>query len=99
MQRGFVFTIHSVAGLLAGLFVLIMSLSGAALVFHEELNRLEYPPDVVRANSRIIAPDSCYKNLQAAYPHAQISNCRLTWSNQRSFVFTVYDSSYKNGRE
>ena len=99
MQKRFVFTIHSVAGLIAGLFVLIMSLSGAALVFHEELNRLEYPPDVGRSHGKIISPDSCFKNLQAAFPHGQISSCRLTHSNQRSFMFTVYDSSYKNGRE
>ena len=99
MKRGFIFSIHSIAGLVAGLFILIMSLSGAALVFQDELNRLEYPPDVVRAHSKIIAIDSCYNNLQKVFPHAQISNCRLTLSNQRSFIFTIYDSSYKNGKE
>ena len=99
MKRGFIFSIHSIAGLVAGLFILIMSLSGAALVFQDELNRLEYPPDVLRANSKIIAIDSCYNNLQKEFPHAQINNCRLTLSNQRSFVFTIHDSSYKNGKE
>ena len=33
MKRNFIFYIHSVAGLFSGLFILLMSLSGAALVF------------------------------------------------------------------
>ena len=99
MKKGFVFAIHSTAGLVSGLFILLMSLSGAVLVFHDELDRLEYPPLVVRATSKIISVDSCYNNLQKRFPHAQISNCLLTKSNQQSFVFTIYDSSYKSGKE
>jgi uncharacterized iron-regulated membrane protein len=99
MKRGFVFTIHSVAGLLSGLFILIMSLSGAALVFQNELNRLEYPPEVLRANSPEIAIDSCYNSLKKEFPGAQVSSCRLAPNNRLSFLFTIYDSSYKNGRE
>lgn len=99
MKRGIVFRIHGIAGLIVGLFILLMSISGAVLVFHEELDRLDYPPDVLRANSKIISVDSCYNNLRQKFPHAEISNCRLTQSNQRSFVFTIYDSSYKNGKE
>ncbi|HET6994282.1 MAG TPA: PepSY-associated TM helix domain-containing protein [Chitinophagaceae bacterium] len=99
MKRGFIFTVHSIAGLLSGLFILIMSLSGAALVFHDELSRLEYPPEVLRANSPVIAVDSCYNNLKKEFPGAQVSSCRLALNNQRSFLFTIYDSSYKNGNE
>ena len=99
MKRGIVFTIHSVAGLVFGLFILMMSLSGAVLVFHEELDRLQYPADVARANGGIVPVDSCYNNLKKNFPGAQISSCLITKSNQRSFVFTIYDSSYKSGRE
>jgi uncharacterized iron-regulated membrane protein len=99
MKRGFIFTVHSIAGLLSGLFILIMSLSGAALVFHDELNRLEYPSEILRANSHVIAIDSCYNNLKKQFPGAQISSCRLAPSNKFSFLFTIYDSSYKNGGE
>jgi uncharacterized iron-regulated membrane protein len=99
MKKNFIFTIHSIAGVTSGLFILIMSLSGAVLVFHDELDRLEYPADVLRANSKIIPVDSCYNNLKREFPHAQVSNCRLTPGNQQSFVFTIYDSSYKNGKE
>jgi len=99
MKRRVIFTIHSLAGLLSGLFILLMSLSGAVLVFHEELDLLEYPPFIVRANSEIIPIDSCYNNVQKKFPYAQVSNCLVTWSNQQSFVFTIYDSSYKKGKE
>ncbi|MFI5129874.1 MAG: PepSY domain-containing protein, partial [Chitinophagales bacterium] len=88
MKRGIVFTIHSVAGLVFGLFILIMSLSGAVLVFHEESDRLQYPADVARANGGIVPVDSCYNNLKKNFPGAQISSCLITKSNQRSFVFT-----------
>jgi uncharacterized iron-regulated membrane protein len=99
MNKSVVFKIHSITGLVSGLFILLISLSGAVLVFHDELDRLEYPPVVVRANSKIIPVDSCYKNLKKEFPNAQINNCQITQSNQRSFVFTIYDSSYKKGKE
>ena len=99
MKKGFVFIIHSIAGLVSGLFVLLMSLSGAILVFHEELDRVEYPSDVIRADSKIVSIDSCYNNLKKEFPRSQISNGLLTHSNQQSFVFTIYDSSYKAGKE
>jgi uncharacterized iron-regulated membrane protein len=99
MKRRFIFSIHSVAGLLSGLFILVMSLSGAILVFHEDLDLLDYPAFVLRANSKIVSVDTCYSNLQKEFPHAEISNCQITHSNEQSFVFTIYDSSYKNGKE
>jgi uncharacterized iron-regulated membrane protein len=99
MKKGFVFTIHGIAGLVSGLFILLMSLSGAVLVFHEELDSLQYPPLVLRANSKILPVDSFYNNLQKRFPYAQISNCQLAENNSRSFIFNIYDSSYKEGRE
>jgi uncharacterized iron-regulated membrane protein len=99
MKKGFVFTIHSTAGLLSGLFILLMSLSGAVLVFHEELDSLQYPAMITEGDKTIISIDSCYGNLQKHYPHAQISNCNIAESIQQPFIFTIYDSSYKDGTE
>jgi uncharacterized iron-regulated membrane protein len=98
MKKSLLFHIHSLAGLISGLFILLISLSGTILVFHEELDRLDYPPAVVRANSKIVSIDTCYYNLQQQFPGAQISNCFITHSNQQSYVFTIYDSSYENGK-
>lgn len=99
MKKGFVFAVHSVAGLLSGLFILLMSLSGAALVFHEELDNLQYPAITAGSNDRVLSVDSCYHILQHYYPHAQVSNCSIAENNTQPFIFSVYDSSYKSGTE
>ena len=97
MHKGFVFTIHSVAGLVSGLFILLMSLSGAALVFHEELDSLQYPHIVTQAGQPVLPVDSCYRSLQKQYPHAQVSSCSIAENTGQPFVFTVYDSSFQKG--
>ena len=96
MKKGLIFYIHSVAGLISGLFILLMSLSGAALVFHDELDQLQFP--AVDNTTGIVLPvDSCYNSLQKRYPGAQISSCILPDRPTTPFLFTVYDLSYKNG--
>ena len=97
MKKGIVFTIHSIAGLLSGLFILIMSVSGALLVFHEEIDTLQYPRVVAEINKPVISIDSCYQSFQKEYPHAQVSNCHIAENLSTPFIFSAYDSSFKNG--
>jgi uncharacterized iron-regulated membrane protein len=99
MKRGFVFRIHSIAGLIAGLFILLMSFSGAVLVFHEELDSFQYPSIIPEDNKPIATIDSCYNSLQKNYPSAQISNCNIAENITQPFRFTVYDTLYKKGTE
>lgn len=99
MKKGFILSIHSIAGLISGLFILSMSLSGAVLVFDDELDRLQYPAVSFHDNKKIISIDSCYQALQAKYPRSQISNCRIAHSITQPFIFSLYDSSFKNGAE
>ena len=96
MKKGVIFKIHSIAGLISGLFILLISVSGALLVFHDELDRAYFP--VINNTGRAILPvDSCYQSLQTQYPHAQVSSCLLPAHPTDPFSFAVYDSSYKNG--
>ncbi len=97
MKKGFVFAVHSVLGLLSGLFILVMSLSGAALVFHQELDSLQYPQVSAVQNNALLPIDSMYYKLQRKFPHAQVSNCGIAENNTSPFIFSVYDSSYQNG--
>ncbi len=98
MKKGAIFTIHSIAGLLSGLFILLLSLSGSLLVFHDELDKMSFP--VIHSSGDTVLPvDSCYRSLQKQYPQAQISSCTLASSANEPFLFTIYDSSYKNGTE
>ncbi len=97
MNKNVFFYTHSIAGLLSGLFILLMSLSGALLIFHDELDALQYPTVSAEAGKPLLSLDSCYASLQKKYPHAQVSNAHISENTHQPFVFTVYDSSYRNG--
>ena len=98
MKKNFIFYIHSTAGLVSGLFILLMSLSGAALIFHDELDSLQRP-QVNSVKGKIISVDSCYHIIKKQYPHAQLSNCILPENSNSPFFFFIYDPSYKNGEK
>lgn len=96
MKKSFIFYIHSVAGLVSGLFILLMSLSGAALVFHDELDGFQLP-QVSAATNTTATVDDYYAAIQKKYPHAQISNCVLPAETGKPVSFFIYDSSYEKG--
>ena len=96
MKKNFIFYIHSTAGLVSGLFILLMSLSGAALVFHNEMDAVQLPP-IISNQHAMATVDSCYNTIKKQYPLAQISNCVLSEKNSKSVSFFIYDSSYKSG--
>ena len=96
MKKNFIFYIHSTAGLVSGLFILLMSLSGAVLVFHNEMDSIQKPAVEPKSFS-ITTVDRCYSTIQKQYPRAQISNCVLPENSMHPFSFFIYDSSYKSG--
>jgi uncharacterized iron-regulated membrane protein len=98
MKRGSVFYIHSFAGLLSGLFILLMSLSGAVLVFHDELDSLQQP-EVRPWPFKSLTLDSAYNNLRQRFPNAQISSCKLPENEHSPFSFAMYDPSYNEGKK
>jgi uncharacterized iron-regulated membrane protein len=97
MKNPAILKIHAAAGLLSGLFILLMSLSGSVLVFHEELDSWQYPVIVKQTDQPVLSIDSCYKSLQKRYPHAQVSHLNIAENSSQPYVFTVYDSSYQSG--
>ena len=98
MPTRFLFKVHAWAGLLSGLFVLLMSLSGAILVFHDELDKVR--PGTGNATSQAILPvDSCYHIIQQAFPAARISSCELPDGKESPYAFSLYDTSFEKGRE
>ncbi|MEP6673633.1 MAG: PepSY-associated TM helix domain-containing protein [Ferruginibacter sp.] len=98
MKKKGLFYIHSVAGLISGIFILILSISGSLLVFHEELDELQQPTVQAVSGKEIISVDSCYHILQQKYPHAMISNCDIAENITMPFRFSMYDPSYKVGK-
>ncbi len=96
MKKNLIFYIHGMAGLVSGLFILLMSLSGAALVFQDELDALQRPAVKARPFKNLTV-DSCYRIIQMKYPHAQTSHCTIPENNTRPFSFFIYDSGYHKG--
>jgi uncharacterized iron-regulated membrane protein len=100
MKNKRLFTIHSVAGLLAGLFVLALSLSGTLLVFREQLDSLQRPNEFPTNDfQKILTVDESYKNIQQRYPYSVISSCAVSYSKEEPVIFSIYDSSFRNGTE
>ncbi len=98
MKKKDLISIHAFAGLFAGIFILALSLSGAILVFQNDIDNLQKPFFLpLKTGDKILSVDSIYKLVQQKYPHAVISNCNLAENKQQAFSFSVYDSSYKNG--
>ena len=99
MKRGFIFSLHSAAGLISGIFLFLISVSGSVLVFHDEIDRLEYPSIESRGDGPLLSIDSCYKLVRQQYPRAQLDHCKLPATKHDPFVITFYDSSFANGNE
>ena len=96
MNKGLVFYIHSVAGLVSGIFILLMSLSGAALVFQDDIDSVQLPT-VIETGNKTASVDDYYSSVQKQYPAAQISNCVLPSASDKPVSFFIYDSLFKNG--
>ena len=96
MKKNFILKLHSIAGLVSGLFILLMSLSGAALVFHDEADLFQ-KPGVTPQSYQIVSLNKCYESIQKTYPKAQISNCELPVHWFRPYSFFIYDSGYEKG--
>lgn len=96
MKKGLLFNIHMITGLISGIFVFVICLSGSLLVFKNEFNKLAYP-SVNGGGGQQITLDSAYSSVHRSYPKAQISHCEIPASMNEIFVFSIYDSVYKNG--
>ncbi len=96
--KGFLFTLHSWTGLFTGLFILLMSLSGSLLVFHEELDGLQLPAIETTAGKGLLTIDSVYRIIHRKYTNARISNLQLARSVNQPYVFSIYDAAYQKGK-
>lgn len=98
MKKPLLLRIHSAAGLIAGIFLFLLSVSGTILVFQEELGSFQKP---AAGNGAAVTVDSCLDILRQKYPGAEISSCLLP-AGKQPFSFFVYDSSFgdfQNPRE
>jgi uncharacterized iron-regulated membrane protein len=100
MKRQQLTSVHSISGLIAGIFILLLSLSGSLLMFHDEIDAVQQPMvGLTKIVQQTLTADSCYKIVQQQYPLASISSCNLPVNEGQLFSFTIYDSSYQQGRK
>lgn len=95
MKKPFLTTVHAIAGLLAGIFILLLSVSGSILVFKDEVDALQKP--LVKTWQTGNAIDSSFKTLQSKYPKAEITSCNLS-SYNHPISFFIYDSLFNNAK-
>lgn len=98
MKKQRLITLHSTTGLIAGIFILALSFSGALLMFHDQIDNFQKPLiEESQLSQKTLSVDSCYKIVQHKYPHAVISSCNLPENEAATFSFSLYDSSYLQG--
>ncbi|NCI46920.1 PepSY-associated TM helix domain-containing protein [Sediminibacterium soli] len=97
MRRSVLFRLHSLTGLLSGLFILLMSVSGSLLVFRDEIDSWQYPTVTEIPGKTLYTIDQAYTSLRQQYPRAQVNSVSLAAGSQEPFIFTVNDSAYFSG--
>ena len=96
MNKGLLFKLHMFTGLVSGVFIFIICLSGSLLVFHANYNHM-LQPAVEVSDQPLLTLDSAYSSVKRNYPKAQISHGELPGSVNEPFVFNLYDSVYQSG--
>ncbi|HEY0055675.1 MAG TPA: PepSY-associated TM helix domain-containing protein [Pedobacter sp.] len=97
-----IFAIHSILGLITGTLLLVISLSGCILVFHEEIDRALNPPLLsVTPTQHKISLDTIYKSASQQFPGSFIrfrhfpnnpdASIELSVQKQAVWTFAYYD--------
>jgi uncharacterized iron-regulated membrane protein len=88
LKKGLLHTIHSIAGLISGVFILVLSLTGALLVFNASIDRWQQPRISTVANNTSVLPlKSCYDSVQFRFPSAHMSHVVLHNQDQMAHSF------------
>lgn len=88
--RRLIFQVHMWVGLGAGLYVLVIAVTGASLVFRSEMQQVAYP-ELFRAarNGRPLAePSVVVDAVRAAYPSDRLTG--IDWPTARRQTFLAY---------
>ncbi|MBM3820414.1 MAG: PepSY domain-containing protein [Acidimicrobiia bacterium] len=89
--RRLLFQAHRWTGLVAGIYVLAIALSGAVLVFRQEIQAAMYPHYFrVSADGTLADATTVIREVQAAYPGYRVSG--VDWPTYRRGTFLAYVS-------
>lgn len=92
MKKKF-YAIHKWSGLIAGVFILLMGLSGSALVFHEEIQLFEHRTLLHVNSQHPVVIDKAYKAIAHKYPNQEIRLIKFSEIQTEALIFSVRDAT------
>lgn len=84
-----VYQFHKWSGLIAGLFILLLSLTGSVLVFHEELEAFEYRNERTVQNTQTVNIDNALKEVVQKFPGWDIRLQQFSSNPTHSLIFQL----------
>lgn len=84
-----IYSIHKWGGLIAGIFILMLGISGSVLVFHEELEAWEHGNEWTVANSFPVRIDNAYHTITQQYKNWEIRLTRFSNNPQETLIFNL----------
>jgi uncharacterized iron-regulated membrane protein len=84
---------HRWVGLIAGVYVLVMSITGAALVFRIDLQRASHPHLFTAAGGVVADPEAIMDSVSRAYPDHRLSGVDAPTSARPTYLAYVTSSS------
>lgn len=84
------FAVHRWTGLLTGIVILFLSITGAGLVFITEIDRALHSSFMVsKGSGPVIEPDSAVKSIKLAFPKANVNNLQLPRDEHGVYLATT----------
>lgn len=96
MPSRWLYRIHSYTGLLAGVFVLIMSVSGAILLMRPLVQKARLPEATVYNNRPWLTIDSAYNLVKQKYPNTHATQVILSQTSEPLYQFRVQGFDIQN---
>ncbi|HEY0771139.1 MAG TPA: PepSY-associated TM helix domain-containing protein, partial [Sphingobacteriaceae bacterium] len=84
-----IYKLHKWSGLFAGIIILILGLSGSVLVFHEELEALEFHRFLTTNNHEPVSIDKAYHTIAKKYPNRELRLQRFSENPNETLIFSI----------
>jgi uncharacterized iron-regulated membrane protein len=83
------YKLHQWCGLLSGILILVLGISGAILVFHEELEAFEFRDSWRVENQDAVKIDAAYRTVTETYKNWEIRLQRFSDNPEETLVFSL----------
>src|SRR5476649_2638660 len=90
MLRRWLLALHQWVGLAAGIFLIVISVSGSALVFENEIDRALNPStSYVTPGGSPLAVETLIARVKALYPSDQVTGVRIADKPDQAYEFSL----------